>query len=85
MLILKTLFILFFTVTTLYSSQYVIVDLSEQMAYALEDGDIVFEGRISSGKPGHETPEGDFTILQKNAITSPIFGLNQRVVQRCRI
>jgi len=63
MLILKSLFILFFIATTLFSSQYVIVDLSEQMAYALEDGDIVFEGRISSGKSGHETPEG--TVLQK--------------------
>lgn len=65
MLILKSLFILFFIATTLFSSQYVIVDLSEQMAYALEDGDIVFQGRISSGKSGHETPEGDFTVLQK--------------------
>ncbi len=65
MLILKPIFVLFFISTTLFSSQYVIVDLTEQMAYAIEDGAVVFEGRISSGKPGHETPEGDFTILQK--------------------
>ena len=84
MLILKSLFILFFIATTLFSSQYVIVDLSEQIAYALEDGDIVFEGRISSGKSGHETPEGDFTVLQKNAITRLIYGLSQKVEQRCR-
>lgn len=65
MLILKPIFILFLTSTILFSSQYVIVDLSEQMAYAIEDGAIIFEGCISSGKPGHETPEGDFSILQK--------------------
>lgn len=49
----------------LLASQHVIVDLSEQKAYAIEDGYVLFEGRISSGKPGHETPEGEFTILQK--------------------
>jgi len=65
MLILKPIFILFIISTTLFSSQYVLVDLSEQMAYAIEDGAVVFDGRISSGKPGHETPEGDFTLLQK--------------------
>ncbi len=43
----------------------IVVDLSEQMAYAIEDGYIVFEGRISSGKIGRETPTGQFTILQK--------------------
>ncbi len=43
----------------------IVVDLSEQRAYALEDGYIVFEGRISSGKPGRETPNGEFTIIQK--------------------
>ena len=31
----------------------------------MEDGETVFEGRISSGKSGHETPTGYFTILQK--------------------
>jgi lipoprotein-anchoring transpeptidase ErfK/SrfK len=51
--------------TLLHASQEVVVDLSEQKAYALEDGSIVFEGRISSGMRGHETPEGEFTILQK--------------------
>ena len=43
----------------------VVVDLTEQRAYALEDGYIVFEGRISSGKPGRETPNGEYRILQK--------------------
>ena len=43
----------------------IVVNLSEQKAYALEDGYIVFEGRISSGKRGRETPVGDYTILEK--------------------
>ncbi len=51
--------------SSLFASQHVIVDLSEQRAYAIEDGSVVFEGRISSGKPGRETPEGEFTIIQK--------------------
>ena len=41
------------------------VDLSEQRAYAIENGSIIFDGRISSGKRGRETPEGEYTILQK--------------------
>ena len=49
----------------LFSSPYIIVNLSEQKAYAIEDGYVLFEGRISSGKPGRETPEGEFRILQK--------------------
>ena len=43
----------------------IMVDLSEQMAYAYEDGELRFSGRISSGKEGRETPTGSFTILQK--------------------
>jgi len=43
----------------------IVVDLSEQKAYALDDGYIVFEGRISSGKKGRETPPGDYVILEK--------------------
>ena len=43
----------------------IVVDLYQQKAYALEDGNILFEGRISSGMAGRDTPEGDYTILQK--------------------
>jgi len=43
----------------------IVVDLYQQKAYALEDGNIVFEGRVSSGKAGRDTPEGDYKILQK--------------------
>lgn len=43
----------------------IVVDLHKQVAYALEDGNIKFQGKISSGKRGHITPEGEYRILQK--------------------
>ncbi|HFQ61045.1 MAG TPA: L,D-transpeptidase [Epsilonproteobacteria bacterium] len=49
----------------IFAYQEIVVDLSIQKAYALEDGYIVFEGRISSGKKGRETPNGTYTIMQK--------------------
>lgn len=48
-----------------WAYQEIVIDLSIQKAYAIEDGYIVFEGRISSGKKGRETPNGTYTILQK--------------------
>ena len=43
----------------------IVVNLHTQIAYALEDGTIKFQGKISSGKRGRPTPEGDYRILQK--------------------
>lgn len=51
--------------TLLWAEKEIVVDLSEQKAYAIEDGQIVFEGRISSGKKGRETPSGEYSIMQK--------------------
>ena len=51
--------------TSLVAYKEIVIDLSEQKAYAYEDGYVVFEGRISSGKIARETPNGEFTILQK--------------------
>jgi len=53
------------TITQLYAEKYILVDLDTQMAYALENGDVVLEGRISTGKKGHRTPTGYYTILEK--------------------
>ena len=55
------------TSTLLAYSTYreILIDLSNQRAYAIEDGFVVFEGRISSGKVGRETPNGEFEIIQK--------------------
>lgn len=49
----------------LFAYKEIVVDLSIQKAYALEDGHIIFEGRISSGKEGRETPNGVYSIMQK--------------------
>ncbi|WP_407472675.1 L,D-transpeptidase [Xanthomonas campestris pv. campestris] len=44
----------------------VIVSLTEQRAYAYRNGILIGVSTIGSGKPGHETPTGVFTILQKD-------------------
>ncbi len=56
------------TSSMLFAKKEVLVDLSVQKAYAMEDGYIVFEGRISSGKEGRETPTGVYKIMQKKRI-----------------
>jgi lipoprotein-anchoring transpeptidase ErfK/SrfK len=43
------------------------VDLSRQRATVYRNGVRIAVSTISSGKPGHETPTGVFTILQKDA------------------
>ena len=66
------IFMIFFMIVMTSSTLFaydaykeIVVDLSEQKAYAIEEGYVVFEGRISSGKQGRETPTGEFTIIQK--------------------
>lgn len=44
------------------------IDLSSQRAVVYRDGVRVDETRISSGKPGHETPTGTFRVLEKQRI-----------------
>ena len=43
-----------------------IVNLPEQLLYVYRNGVRIGRSSISSGKPGHRTPTGVFTILQKN-------------------
>ncbi|WP_369025561.1 L,D-transpeptidase family protein [Qipengyuania sp. RANM35] len=45
----------------------VLVDLTSQLAFIYRNGINIGVSTISSGKPGHETPTGVFTILQKDA------------------
>ncbi|HHD78307.1 MAG TPA: L,D-transpeptidase [Epsilonproteobacteria bacterium] len=63
--IVGILFGVLFISIPVWAYQEIVVDLSIQKAYAIEDGHIVFEGRISSGKKGRETPNGTYTIMQK--------------------
>ncbi len=63
---LRILLLLWLGMTTLLSAEkYILIDLDMQMAYAYEGGDIVMEGRVSTGKAKYRTPTGYYTILQK--------------------
>ena len=42
------------------------IDLAAQKAYLLQDGKIVYESPVSSGRPGHLTPTGNFQVLEKD-------------------
>ena len=44
----------------------VIVSLTEQRAYVYRNGILIAVSTVSTGKAGHETPTGVFTILQKD-------------------
>jgi lipoprotein-anchoring transpeptidase ErfK/SrfK len=45
----------------------VLVNIKDQMAYVYRNGLRIGRTSVSTGKKGHETPTGVFTILQKNA------------------
>ena len=62
---LKILLPIFVLFSFLSAYSEILIDLSQQKAYAIKNGEILFEGHISSGKKGHETPVGDYKILQK--------------------
>ena len=42
------------------------IDLAAQKAFLLQEGKIVYETPISSGRPGHPTPTGEFKVLDKD-------------------
>jgi len=44
-----------------------IVSLPEQLAYVYRNGVVIGVATVSTGKKGHETPTGVFTVLQKHA------------------
>lgn len=43
----------------------IVVSLASQQAFVFKDGQVWDSTQVSTGKPGHDTPEGVFTILQK--------------------
>ena len=47
------------------SEARVVINLSEQRAYLLEQGKVALVSPIASGKPGWPTPTGDFRIFNK--------------------
>lgn len=44
----------------------VVVSLDEQRAYVYRNGVLIGATTVSTGRPGHETPTGVFTVLQKD-------------------
>jgi hypothetical protein len=47
----------------------VIINLSEQRAYLVEHSKVTLISPIASGKPGWQTPTGNFTIFSKDIDT----------------
>jgi lipoprotein-anchoring transpeptidase ErfK/SrfK len=45
---------------------HIVVSLSKQRAYLMIGDDIVADGPISSGRRGHESPKGHFTVMEKD-------------------
>ena|SRR5438477_651171 len=45
---------------------HIVVSIPKQRAYLMIGEQIVADGPISSGKRGHETPHGHFTVLEKD-------------------
>jgi lipoprotein-anchoring transpeptidase ErfK/SrfK len=42
------------------------IDLAAQKAFLLQDGKVIYDSPVSSGRPGHRTPTGDFQVLEKD-------------------
>jgi lipoprotein-anchoring transpeptidase ErfK/SrfK len=43
----------------------ILVNLSEQWLYAYQDGQLVFDAPVATGRDGMETPPGSFSIYAK--------------------
>jgi len=61
------------------------IDLSAQRAWILQEGQRVYETPISSGRDGFETPQGNFTITEKDpdhksSLYGKIVGADGRVL-----
>ena len=48
------------------SVNHIIVSLADQRLYAYHDQQLVAWSNVSSGRPGHETPTGAFTVSEKD-------------------
>ena len=45
---------------------HIVVSLADQRLYAYHDQQLVAWSNVSSGRPGHETPTGEFTVSEKD-------------------
>jgi len=62
---IKIIPIIALVINILFASKLIKIDLSKQKLYAIENGEVVFSGDISSGKKGYRTPTGTFKIIDK--------------------
>lgn len=46
---------------------HVVISLGKQRAYLMNGDTVVIDSPISSGKRGHSTPSGHFTVMEKDA------------------
>ena len=63
---------------TIYVGRQVVVDLSDQMVYAYQDGVLVRSLRVSTGLPGSTTVLGDYKVyhmLESQRMTGPGYDL----------
>ena len=51
---------------TMASDVSVLINLSEQQAYLLEDNHVILTSPISSGRTGWSTPHGSFQVISKD-------------------
>jgi len=61
----RVLILFAIAVIAVRAEKEIIIDLHKQKAYALEDDEVVFSGRVSTGKRGHRTPTGYYRVLDK--------------------
>jgi len=45
---------------------HIVVSIADQRLYAYHDQQLVAWSNVSSGRPGHETPTGSFTVSEKD-------------------
>jgi len=64
-MLIRIIPIIALVINILFASKLIKIDLSKQKLYAIENGEVVFSGDISSGKSGHRTPKGTFKVIDK--------------------
>ncbi|MBV8176385.1 MAG: L,D-transpeptidase [Verrucomicrobia bacterium] len=52
--------------TSCFAERSIEIDLTNQEAYLLDHGRVVLRSPICSGRPGHETPAGNFRVTDKD-------------------
>lgn len=55
---------------TIYSGKQIVVDISDQMIYAFENGRLLTSSHVSTGLPATPTVQGDFTVYVKYESTT---------------